>query len=1182
MKRRCDIRRSGSESHRVFAFFETVALALMLTVVACSSDRDARPSFGYTAPPTYVAGSPAPCTSGETSRCTLELGTTGTITSCGAGERTCVDGAWSACALDVNRPLYYVAAPDAQRSGLRVQSLSQSSTECENDPCHPDCQVFEDEPDEPVTSVPGATTVNSTGGTLEESNVPPSFKSKGSLDSRCTSPCTTKSCMEACQFDQHCGKLASGDAGCVGFEKDEQASCVGVDITVPTTCVPRAGFRKVTVCNRGTVGAAPGVLCYAFSGGSPQFPEDAPSLRHAKLVLTTKATLLPGKCETQEVPESVFGNSGIQSLMCNPPGTGSGGYIAETSAGTLLPTAFATQTWLDAENAYAADGSYASAPSLEQTTGSRYPTASSAVSGFSNPERAYLADGATTTASPPASAGTLVKYATTNSASGWTNPARAFTANEADAALRYATAAPALPPLGAVTTTTARYPTSNTGNVCNNGAACAWQTPNNAYAAESPPAPSPSFTYAALSQTGVPDSASIFYGGFNFSDIAANAIIKSFTITVRWKGNNKIALARVQAYKADGSAVGTAVSRTGSGNANPFEETASATSSLSYGQVTLADLVGAKFLKLSAAHSDDSSNNTISVDYVTVAVSYQVPGAPQQSALTLGSFGLSLPTGAVITNLATEVKWKVSAANANVMLGMQPFTNNGSSPLDGETTATATAALTNDTLATHTASSGVLAGLTGATLANGSFGVLLRATRKHTGDGSSNPDVTVSVDYVKVTLSYVLNASSPTATYRQFSFGIPSGATVLGVTSEVNWNVSVANAHVTLGLQPLLGGVALGAELTTGTGVSPPLLGTLASTSSTGKAGVPFTVSDFNDPNFALRVRATRVSGSGSLNDPDTTAMVDHVRARVRYIMNPTQTVDFSGYGFDIPVARDLLRLTAEVKWKVSTANDNVTLGYQAYKDAGLTAVGAEATTSPDSSPPTTATVMTSNIDVTNLTPADLNDPAFALRIRSTRSSGASVNPDHSSLLDYVKLSAFYGTPTGGNLVECNPYNNWSATKLVPDPQPCIDDGSIAYPPWTVTRVFQAECPASKGAAWSAFAYRASAPSDSKIDFRFRAFPSVNGQCSAQPAVTSGNTPSPLATARSSPVDTQVCELEGTSQLCPVDLFEGVMTPGSVGTDCLQMDAVGTPASDNSASPTLFDWTVTFECRDFQ
>ena len=1169
--------RALSVRHVVLA---PLLLALASLTLACSGADESANHLQIQGGPTPSRPGTGPCTIGATSTCSIELGTHDGIVSCAAGTKTCVDGTWSACAADTRRPTYSVPAPSPERSGVSVQAISQSAASCVNNPCDPYCRDFEDEPDAPVTTEPTIVVGNSTGGTLEQSNVPIAFKNKGSLNAQCASPCTTKSCLEACQFDQHCGTTTSGAAGCVAFENDESGACTGTDITAPTTCVPRAGYRNITVCNRGTVAAGPGVACYVFAGGSPQYPEDAPSLRTAKLVMTTAKTLQPGTCETQEVAESVFGASGIQSLMCNPPGSGSGGYIAETAGGSRFPTSSATTTWLNPERGYAADGAYATANSTELTTGDQYPASYAAVSGWNNPERAGAFDASPTTATPPSSGGTFSRYPGASSTTSWSNATRSYVAAETDPNQRYATTVPALPALGAATTTTARYPTTNTGNACNNGSACAWQNANNAYAAESPPAPTASFVTAAMSQsTTQVDVASIYLGSFNFSDVPATAVITGFTLTVHWKGSNKVG-GTVQAYKAGGTiAIGTAISRLPTGASTTFDETVQRSSTFSAGQVTVADLTDPKFIKLTGTHSSDSSVDSLFVDYVSVAVTYQVPGTPQTNSLSVGNFGFSVPTGATITGLSTQVKWKVSAANTNVTLGVQPYV--GAAALGTETTTTATSALTSDSVASQTLSAAQLASVAAASLADGTFTVRVRATRANSGDTTTNPNVTVSVDYVVVTVTYVSGASNTTATYSQLSFGVPAGATVLGVTTEVNWNVSVANANVLLGVQPMLGGAALGTELTTGAGISPPVSASLASTTiATNVAGSALSPSDFADPNFAVLLRATRASGT--IPDPDTTAMVDFIRARVKYIMNPTQTVDYSGFGFALPTARDLMRVSAEVKWKISALNQNVVLGFQAIKDAGLTPVGSETTTSAGTSPPTTDSVITSDVNIANVTAADVNAAGFGVRVRATRGNGYSPNPDISAFVDYVKLTATYGTPTGGNVVECNPYNNWSATKLVPDPQPCVDTSEVHYPPFTVSRVFQADCPAGKAAVWSYFGYESSTPADSKIEFRFRAFEPTNGQCVELPAATSG-TPAPLAIARSTPSDTQICLIDGGVSGCPVDLFSGLdLGASSARPDCLQMDAVGTPASDDSASATLYRWTVTFDCVDNQ
>lgn len=1064
-------------------------------------------------------------------------------------------------------------APPPKVAGLHVQSLASSSTSCADNPCDPYCLTYDDTPDQPITTTPQVTVLSSSGGDLASSNVPSAFKSKGSLNDRCTSPCTTQSCMEACQFDQHCGTLATGAKGCVAFGSQESGSCTGVDITAPTTCIPRTGYRDVTVCNRGTAAAGPGVKCLVFPGGSPKYPDTSPSLRQASVVMTTAKTLKAGECETQEVPESAFGSNGIKSMMCNAPGSGSGGAIVETSAGTNFPSASATSSWSSPEKAYAADGVYATATSTATVIANRYPTVV-ANSGWTNPTQAYTADGTSASVALPASGGVSNKLPMSNTNVGWTNPTYTYAAAEANAALRYTTVALANPGFAAPVTTTARYPSSNTGNTCNNGASCTWQNAANAYAAEAPPALSASYATATISQAATQDVSSIYYGGFNFSDVPSNASITSVTMVVSWNGSQKIGAASAQAYKADGTAMTNSVSRTGNCTGSNFSEVLSSTQVYATGALTVSDLTGPKLIKLSATHCNNSSSDPINVDYVTVLITYKVPNAATSASLTLGTFGVSIPAGGVISAVNTEVKWKASAANDYVTLGVQPYT--GASALGAELTTTASA-ITTEATQTQTLSAAVLGTLTASSVADGTFTVKLRATR--TGDAGTNPDITAYVDYVKVSVTYAMPNSDALATYSGFGFSVPSGALVLGLTTEANWAVTAANPNVTLGLLPSFAGTGA-TELVTTSGSSPPTALTLASaTTNLDASGSALTASNLADGNFALRTRATRLAGVSG--DVDTTALVDYVRASVSYITTPTQTVDYSGFGFNIPESRDLMRVTASVKWKISTANSNVVLGFQAYKDGGLTALGTETTTTVGSSPPNVDTIVSADLDISNLLPLDLDSSNFMVRVRMTRGNSAVSNADLSASLDYVTLTATYGTPTGGNIVECNPYNNWSATKAVPDADPCIDNTSVGTPAFTLSRVFQATCANDRGPEWSYFAYTSATPRDSKITFRFRAFAPTNAVCVPLTAATA-DPPTPLAIAHSAPTDTQVCDLAGATPGCPIDLYTGLGGQLGASPACLQMDAYGVPSADGLSSPTLTNWTVRFDCLDNQ
>ena len=139
---------------------------------------------------------------------------------------------------------------------LGLQTVGANSQQCTNNVCDPYCWQFDDAPDAAIQSDGGVVSIGAQwGGTLQASNVPTAFKTKGSLDSQCADPVGSQSYEEACQFDQHCVAGA-----CTAYAPLESGSCTGIDITAPTTCIPETGgFRTMTVCNRGTVAAPPGI-----------------------------------------------------------------------------------------------------------------------------------------------------------------------------------------------------------------------------------------------------------------------------------------------------------------------------------------------------------------------------------------------------------------------------------------------------------------------------------------------------------------------------------------------------------------------------------------------------------------------------------------------------------------------------------------------------------------------------------------------------------------------------------------------------------------------------------------------------------------------------------------------------------------------------------------------------------
>jgi hypothetical protein len=363
-----------------------------------------------------VMAAPA-CQPGTVRSCGIELGTHNGVVDCAVGSQLCNDDTtWSTCYPDAQQGSVQVIAPSVNSGNglLRSQSIGGTSSTCVDDPCNPVCYSFDDSSDTGgISSTPQGTVISigaASGGTLQSSNLPSAFKTKGSLDSQCTTPCTGQSCLEACQFDQHC----SGNQ-CVAFQTLEAGSCTGIDITAPTTCVPATGSRKVTVCNRGSAPAAPGVKCYVLPGYSPQYPNASPDLSKATLVLQTATTIQSGYCETQTIAESSFPSDGVETIVCNPPEHVV--LVPSTTAGPSFPIASAAETgfstWTTPENAYASDSVVASAsPSNPSgsSTGTNYPNTNSTPSGdasWSNGNNGYTVDGSyATTASPAKPDGT--------------------------------------------------------------------------------------------------------------------------------------------------------------------------------------------------------------------------------------------------------------------------------------------------------------------------------------------------------------------------------------------------------------------------------------------------------------------------------------------------------------------------------------------------------------------------------------------------------------------------------------------------------------------------------------------------------------------------------------------------------------------------------------------------------
>jgi hypothetical protein len=1123
----------------IVQFVAAFVVTWLLAAVGCGEGRpraedDPRPpSFGGTIV--------APCTPGSSRECAIELGTRDGVVDCAKGEQTCdADGRWGGCVVGSTPQRYSRVAPDplrAEAPGVGTQNVGGSAGDCTQNPCNPYCQQFGDRPDGGSRGPSTSTTVSESGGTLENSNVPPGFQNKGSLNNLCTQPCTTASCQGACQFDQYCGP---GNA-CTHYPTGQKDVCNGIDITVPPTCND-GNFRVVTLCNRGSQTAPAGIFCHVYPGNSPQFPNADPGL--GTEILQTTSTIAPGACLTHRVAESMFPASGTRSLMCNPPGSQGVPTTVTTTVPFRNPTAVVSSDWTNAQNGYVQDGAYASALVDATTVGPRFPTAFESNSGWTNPNHAYANNTSYATAAPAAAGGSFTRVPTTNTAVGFVNPTRAYAEDSLGA-----TAALARPTLGAPVSTGFRYPGgSGVDSTCTGGTACRWLNINNLNGDEGSQA-----TASGLRRN---DVASVFIGNFDFGAIPANAVVTGVNVQVEWTKGSRISSLTLQLFGSLGTqTVGPVLTQSALTNAFSITDAAE----LQKLRVTDLARTNARLFRLVATHDSTNPSDGAEVDYIRVSVSYAVP-TTSEATLTLGNFGFALPDNATITSINAEARWRVTAANPNAVLGLQLF--RGATPIGAE--ATTTVGVSPPTAFTLRTTSPAPTGLTAADFANGTFTARIRATRAY---ALGDADFTAEVDVVRVTVTY--SVPGALVTLGNFGINLPGDATILAITPEVNWRIDVANPHAELGLQALIGSTPLGSELATTSGVSPP---TVFTTQRTTLDGATLRASDLADGSFKIRLRTTRGSEPSLALNPNFTALVNYVAVTVTYsIGQATRAVTYGNFGFAIPEGSSIQTITTEARWRISPANANATLTLSTRTGGGASRIGTNVVVTNPPTADTTVTQTLSGADTATLTPADIADGNFVVRVQATRGNGA--NDTFTAFLDSVRVTVAYGTSTGGNVSECNPHNNWSATKRNPDTA-CVAVTQTTFSPFTVTRVFDGVCPTGTAVRWRNFGYASTTPTGTRIRFRFRSFDAVNGSCVAQPAVIA-DPPVPLATAQLSP-DTQNCSINGGTAGCPVDLFTGLGGVPAAARRCLQMDARG--ETTGAATAVLSSWNATYDC----
>lgn len=177
---------STSTSFRILAFGMLAALGLG----ACSSGEQ-HPSWVKGARTNDIDVVVGPCEDGTSRACGVKLEARVGIVTCFRGQQTCNAGTWGDC---VSGQVLNVRTADAlEPSTTRFLALS-TPTACSLNPCDPRCQIYEEEPTEPIQSITVLNPFDWVTGSI--GSLPGGLASKGLHE-----PCSTAA---DCQFNTVC------------------------------------------------------------------------------------------------------------------------------------------------------------------------------------------------------------------------------------------------------------------------------------------------------------------------------------------------------------------------------------------------------------------------------------------------------------------------------------------------------------------------------------------------------------------------------------------------------------------------------------------------------------------------------------------------------------------------------------------------------------------------------------------------------------------------------------------------------------------------------------------------------------------------------------------------------------------------------------------------------------------
>jgi hypothetical protein len=137
------------------------------------------------------------CEPGAERECGIELDTRAGVLTCYKGTQECGSAGWGPCEHGTVETLSFSAAPSTP--GLRALSLSDAA-DCVENPCDPGCQVFEEEPPDPIETVSSTPVYDWETGSL--AGFPNGLVKKGLVE-----PCETGL---DCQLNTYCSAPSQG------------------------------------------------------------------------------------------------------------------------------------------------------------------------------------------------------------------------------------------------------------------------------------------------------------------------------------------------------------------------------------------------------------------------------------------------------------------------------------------------------------------------------------------------------------------------------------------------------------------------------------------------------------------------------------------------------------------------------------------------------------------------------------------------------------------------------------------------------------------------------------------------------------------------------------------------------------------------------------------------------------